>query len=109
LVTSLTKHVISPGTLPNPKLLNNQKIFSTPNRYSFLSVENNIRNTNNTDTEMENDDISIRAPPSIIKSNINNYQQFCEAIKNPKYPTYGILMQNYVKQPKTCYIKLKLI
>jgi hypothetical protein len=32
---------------------------------------------------MENDDISIRAPPPIfIKSNINNYQQFCEAIKS---------------------------
>jgi hypothetical protein len=42
-----------------------------------------MNNTNNTDTEMENNDISIRTPPPIlIKSNINNYQQFCKAIKS---------------------------
>jgi hypothetical protein len=90
LVTSPTKRIISPGTSPNPKLSNNQKIFSTPNDYSSLSVENNINNTNNTDTEMENDDISIRAPPPIfIKSNINNYLRFCEAIKNLNTSTMG--------------------
>jgi hypothetical protein len=81
LVTSPTKQIISPGKSPNPKLSNNQKIFSTPNRYCSLSIENNINITNNTDMEMEKDDICIRAPPPIfIESNINNYQQLCEAI-----------------------------
>ena len=48
-----------------------------------LSVEDNINNPNNIDTEMENDDIIIKAPPPIfIKPIINNYQQFCEAIKS---------------------------
>jgi hypothetical protein len=87
LVLSPTKRIIYPGMSPNPKLLNNQKIFSTPNRYSSLCVENNINNTNNSDTVMGNNDVCIRTPPPIfIKSDINNYQQFCEAINSLSTP-----------------------
>ncbi|KAL5234121.1 hypothetical protein ACI65C_001531 [Semiaphis heraclei] len=86
-VTSPTKRINSPGASPNPKISNNQNIFSTPNRYSSLSVEDNKNNSNSIVTEMENDDIIIKAPPSIfIKSIINNYQQFCEAIKSLHTP-----------------------
>lgn len=70
LVTSPIKRIIFPGTSQNPKISNNQNIFSTSNRYSSLSVEDNINNSNNTDTEMENNDIIIRSHPS----NVNNYQ-----------------------------------
>jgi len=73
-VTSPTKHINFPGTLPNLKISNNQNIFFTPNRYSYLTVGDNINYSNNTDTEMEIDDIIIKSPPPIfIKSIINNY------------------------------------
>ncbi|KAL4126953.1 hypothetical protein QTP88_011151 [Uroleucon formosanum] len=88
LVTSPTKRINSPGTSPNPKIPNNQNnIFPTPNRYSSLNIEDNTNNTIQSDTEMESDDIIIKAPPPIfIKSIINNYQQFCEAIKSLHTP-----------------------
>ena len=76
LVTSSTKRINSPETSPNPKILNNQNIFSTGNRYSFLSIKDIIHNSNNIDTEMEND-IIIKAPPPIfIKSIIKELPTF---------------------------------
>ncbi|KAF0755916.1 Uncharacterized protein FWK35_00024512 [Aphis craccivora] len=87
LVISLAKRINSPGMSQNPKIMNYQNTFSTPNRYSSLSVDENTINSNNIDTEMENDDIVIKAPlPIFIKSIINNYQQFCEEIKNLHTP-----------------------
>ncbi|KAF0756920.1 Uncharacterized protein FWK35_00014604 [Aphis craccivora] len=54
LVTSPAKRINSPGMSPNPKISNYQNTFSTPNRYSSLSVNENTINSNNIDTEMEN-------------------------------------------------------
>lgn len=87
-------------------------MFSTPNCYSHLYVEDNIKNSNNTDTEMtmENYDIIIKAPPPIfIKLIINNYQQFCEEIKSHNTLSIEFSFQNYIKHLKTRLVKFKLI
>jgi len=87
LVTSPAKRINSPETSPNPKTSNYQNTFSTPNRYSSLSADENTINSNNIDTEMEKDDFIIKAlPPIFIKSIINNHQQFCEEIKSLHTP-----------------------
>lgn len=84
----------SPGQSPKPKMPNNLKdlnVFSSPNRYNSLYIDTNETNKTTDNTEMnidiENENIIVKPPPPIfIKSNIKNYQIFCDQLRSLQTP-----------------------
>ncbi|CAI6353658.1 unnamed protein product [Macrosiphum euphorbiae] len=58
-------------------------LFSSHNKFSVLSQNDDT----DMETNEENETISKSPPPIFIKTKVQNYQQFCEKIKNIIEPT----------------------
>lgn len=89
-------------TVFNPKILNNQNIFSTPNQYSSLYVDAFKKNTINIDTEMimKNDNIIEKTLllifiKSLINNQLINYQAFATKLRVVSCKLY--LLNSYAR------------